>query len=233
MTTVLAANTARPRAILFDWDNTLVDSWATIHAALVPTFEAMGVEPWTLAETKQRTRLSLRDQFPRLFGDRWDEARKLYLETFTSIHLERLKAMDGAASLLEEFAGAGLYLSVVSNKTGAILRREAEHLGWTRHFKRLIGAGDAAVDKPQAAPILLALEGSGIGGDETWYVGDTALDMECAKNAGCVGVLLGEKDHADKDFTRFPPTLQFPVCTALSRHVMACFPRSDSNRINP
>ena len=24
----------RPRAILFDWDNTLVDSWVTIHEAL-------------------------------------------------------------------------------------------------------------------------------------------------------------------------------------------------------
>ena len=23
-----------PRAILFDWDNTLVDTWATIHEAL-------------------------------------------------------------------------------------------------------------------------------------------------------------------------------------------------------
>jgi phosphoglycolate phosphatase len=28
----------RPRAILFDWDNTLVDSWAVIHEALVVTF---------------------------------------------------------------------------------------------------------------------------------------------------------------------------------------------------
>ncbi|HLJ20402.1 MAG TPA: HAD hydrolase-like protein, partial [Stellaceae bacterium] len=61
----------RPRAILFDWDNTLVDSWPVIHEALVVTFEGMGHVPWTLEETKQRVRHSLRDAFPRLFGDRW------------------------------------------------------------------------------------------------------------------------------------------------------------------
>ena len=31
----------RPRAILFDWDNTLVDSWATIHEALNVVMTAM------------------------------------------------------------------------------------------------------------------------------------------------------------------------------------------------
>ena len=29
-----SSDLGRPRAILFDWDNTLVDSWATIHEAL-------------------------------------------------------------------------------------------------------------------------------------------------------------------------------------------------------
>ena len=39
----LAANgaVAPPRAILFDWDNTLVDSWATIHEALNFVMAAM------------------------------------------------------------------------------------------------------------------------------------------------------------------------------------------------
>ena len=38
----------RPRALLFDWDNTLVDTWGAIHHALTVTFEAMGETPWTL-----------------------------------------------------------------------------------------------------------------------------------------------------------------------------------------
>ena len=210
---------ARPRALLFDWDNTLVDSWDTIHEALTVTFTAMGHPPWTLQETKLRVAKSLRDSFPALFGARWEEARQRYLDAFVAIHLARLKALDGAEEMLAELTGAGLPLAVVSNKTGAVLRREAEHLGWTPHFRRLVGAGDAALDKPHAAPMLLALDGSGITCDEAWYVGDTALDMECARNAGCLGVLLGARALEDETFARFPPDLHFPGCAALARHI--------------
>src|SRR5216684_1044345 len=65
----------RPRAILFDWDNTLVDSWATIHEALNFLMRAMGKPEWSLAQTRERVRLSLRDAFPLHFGERWEEAR--------------------------------------------------------------------------------------------------------------------------------------------------------------
>jgi phosphoglycolate phosphatase len=204
-----------PRAIVFDWDNTLVDSWGTIHEALVRTFTAMGHEPWTLAETKMRARLSLRDAFPALFGDRWNEARKLYLDHFTSMHIERLAPILGAAELLAEAKQAGFHLAVLSNKTGRILRREADHLGWTPHFKRLVGAGDAKADKPDPIAMQLALEGSGFTGADVWYVGDTALDMECAARAGCTAVLLGPLDPEDQGFIKFPPQLRFADFSAL------------------
>lgn len=209
-----------PRALIFDWDNTLVDSWDAIHHALVVTFTAMGHEPWSLADTKAKVRRSLRDAFPAIFGERWDEARKLYLDTFTATHLERIAPVPGAEDLLAELAARGHYLAVVSNKTGPVLRKEAAHLGWTRFFTRLVGAGDAAADKPNAAPMRLALEGSGItAGAAVWYVGDTAIDMECAANSGCHGVLLGAVDQADPDFSRFPPALQFAACETLLRHL--------------
>jgi phosphoglycolate phosphatase len=215
----MTARPGRPRALLFDWDNTLVDTWETIHDALVVTFAAMGHEPWTMQETKLRVAKSLRDAFPAIFGARWEAARTLYLDTFKATHLERLRTLEGAVELIAELAGAGFYLAVVSNKTGEILRREAEHLGWSRHFARLVGAGDAALDKPHAAPVLLALEGSAIACGEAWYVGDTALDMECARNAGCLGVLLGARPLEDATFARFPPDLHFPGCAALGRHI--------------
>jgi len=209
----------RPRALLFDWDNTLVDTWDTIHDALAVTFTAMGHTPWTLQETKLRVAKSLRDAFPAIFGARWEEARTLYLDSFKAMHLTRLKAIDGAAEMLTSLSGTELYLGVVSNKTGEVLRREAAHLGWTPHFRRLVGAGDAALDKPHAAPMLLALDGSGVGCGETWYVGDTALDMECARNAGCLGVLLGARALEDESFARFPPDLHFSGCNELVRHL--------------
>jgi phosphoglycolate phosphatase len=208
-----------PKALIFDWDNTLVESWEAIHHALVVTFEAMGVTPWSLDETKTRVRRSLRDAFPALFGDRWEEARDLYLKTFTATHLQRIAPASGAAELLGDLQARGHYLAVVSNKTGPVLRREAAHLGWSRFFARLVGAGDAAADKPAAAPIHMALEGTGLAASGAWYIGDTALDMECAANAGCLAVLLGAQDQADPGFARFPPALQFSACAALGRHL--------------
>ena len=209
-----------PRAMVFDWDNTLVESWDAIHHALVVTFETMGQTPWSLAETKARVRHSLRDAFPRLFGERWDDARKIYMDTFTATHLERIKPSPSAAELLQAVGERGFYRAVVSNKTGPVLRREAAHLGWTGHFTRLVGAGDAAADKPNAAPMHMALDGSGIAaGGEVWYIGDTAIDMECAAISGCVGVLVGDFDSSDGGFTRFPPALKFANCDALARHI--------------
>jgi phosphoglycolate phosphatase len=215
----MTAPPRRPRALLFDWDNTLVDTWETIHHALLVTLTAMGHEPWTMAQTKLRVARSLRDSFPQLFGARWEEARKLYLDTFLSVHLERLEPMAGATAMLQALGTDGFSLGVVSNKTGDVLRREADHLGWTKYFRRLVGAGDAALDKPDAAPMLLALDGSGIGSDAAWYVGDTALDMECAKNAGCRSVLIGARAIEEESFAHFPPDLHFPDCAAFSRYV--------------
>jgi len=211
--------TDTPRALVLDWDNTLVDSWATIHEALVRTFTAMEREPWTFDETKLRVRHSLRDAFPALFGARWEEARKLYLDHFTAIHLERLSPIAGAADFLAAAQARALYVAVLSNKTGRILRREAEHLGWSGYFARLVGAGDASADKPDPAAMRLALEGSSGDAASVWYIGDTALDMECAARAGCVGVLLGALDVADEGFAKFPPARQFASFTELLQHL--------------
>ena len=207
----------RPQAILFDWDNTLVDSWSTIHEALNHVMAAMGKPGWTMAETRARVRLSLRESFPLHFGERWEEARAIYLNRFRAIHLERLTALPGCAEMVEALAGDKFFLGVVSNKTGSLLRREAAQLGWSRHFGRLVGAGDAALDKPHPAPVGLALEPSAVApGESVWFVGDTGVDMICAQNTGCVPVLLGG-DPASEELRHAPPRLVFSEPAALLR----------------
>src|SRR5581483_4133747 len=142
-----------PRAVLFDWDNTLVDNWPTIHDALNATFAAMGHPAWSLAETRERVRASLRDSFPNMFGDRWEAARDIFYARFEACHIETLAPLPGAEPLLGELHARGVYLGVVSNKTGAYLRKEAAALGWERHLTRLVGAQDAVRDKPDRAPV--------------------------------------------------------------------------------
>jgi phosphoglycolate phosphatase len=207
----------RPRAILFDWDNTLVDNWPVIHDALNATLTAMGHPPWSLEETKTRVRASLRDSFPQMFGNRWREAEQIYYDAFSASHLRRLREMPGAGAMLAALADRGLYLAVVSNKHGRFLRLEADRLSWTGYFGRLVGARDAPRDKPAVEPVDLALSGSGIPrGADVWFVGDTEIDIECAANAACVPILMRAAPPGDHEFVRSRPACHVPGCAALT-----------------
>ena len=180
-----------PRAMLFDWDGTLVDNWPVIHRALNETLVEFGHTPWTLAETMERVSRSQRDSFPVIFGDRWEGARDGFYRRFAEHHVSALEVIPGATDLLRLLADFGVWLGVVSNKRGDFLRREAEHLRWDGYFGRIVGATDAVEDKPSAAPVKLALADTGFSpGREIWMVGDTATDVETARNAGCTAVLV-------------------------------------------
>jgi phosphoglycolate phosphatase len=222
MTGGRSAALPRPRAVLFDWDNTLVDNWVTIAEAFNTTLVAMGHEPWTIEETRSRVRASLRDSFPKLFGERWPEAKRIYVDAFASRHLQTLKAMPGAEELLRALGQRGLWVGVVSNKTGGFLRKEVEHLGWTRYFRKVIGAGDAPNDKPAPDPVHLALKGSGVpAGSHVWFVGDTEMDMECAHLSGCVPVLLNAEPADPLVYAGRLPLWQGAGCADLAEALAA------------
>jgi len=208
---------ARPRLLLYDWDNTLVDGWAGITASLNAAFDAFGLPHWSVQDTRERARVSMRESFPLLFGDDWTRARDIFLAVLAEQHLAHVRPMPGAADLLE--AGRGWTQGVVSNKTGRFLRAEVSHLGWADFFATVVGAGDAAADKPDPAPILLALGNLGaVTGSDIWYLGDTASDMQAARAARVTGVLIGDAAH-DGGIERAAPDLHFASAHALAAHL--------------
>jgi phosphoglycolate phosphatase len=144
----------RPRALLFDWDSTMVDNWTAIHAAMNITLSRFGQETWSVGQCKTRVKNSLRDAFPRLFFGHAESALRTYLDAYESIHLQHLAEMPAASSMLDAAQERGLYLGIVSNKTGPNLRQEVEHLGWTPRFSRIVGATDAVRDKPAPDPVI-------------------------------------------------------------------------------
>ncbi|WP_374382756.1 HAD family hydrolase [Dongia sp.] len=203
--------TARPVALLFDWDNTLVDSWAVIHAAMNETLEAMGHPRWSRTEAETRIRASLRDSFPGLFGERWKEAEKVFYGAFEKLHLLELKPLPGAGDLVAWAAAAGFYMGVVSNKRGPYLRKEAAHLGWDKYFAALAGAGDSARDKPAREHVQLALDPGGLQpGRHVWFIGDTDIDLICGHTNGCIPVLVRPQPPLAGEFGEAAPQHYFP-----------------------
>ncbi len=178
----------------------------------------MGVEPWTLEQTRQRVRRSMRESFPELFGDQWTKARDIFYDAYEQVHLTSLTPCAGAGEGLAALASRDLYLGVISNKTGRYLRSEAQHLGWNGYFGKLVGAGDAARDKPAPEPVAHALEGSGFAPtDDVWMVGDAGIDMEIAHISGMVPVLVSAGDPDPVEFETHPPRLRVANIDALVR----------------
>ncbi len=193
----------KPRAVIFDWDNTLVNTWPVIHDALNTTFAEYGLPLWSFEQTKARVRKSMRDSFPEIFGEDWQKAGATYQAHYRASHLNKLQALPQAEEVLEAVKKLGLYSVVVSNKKGDNLRKEAEHIGWAGLFNSIVGSDDAARDKPFADPVHLALQGSGFEPDSAiWFIGDSEIDLECALNTGCTAILYGDEAAGHPDYSK-------------------------------
>jgi phosphoglycolate phosphatase len=208
-----------PRAIVWDWDDTLANGWPAITAALNASPAAFALPLWTEAETRARARHSIRDSFPPIFGPEWPRAAEIFAESYRLGHLESVRAMPGAGDVLQALSGR-VKMSVVSNKQGDFVRAEAERLDFAQYFHAVIGAGDAEADKPHPAPFHMALAPTGVTpGPGIWYIGDTGLDMRAARAWGCTAVLLGDAAHdgglAALQSARSAPDLQFIDVPAL------------------
>jgi phosphoglycolate phosphatase len=213
-----------PSVLLFDWDNTLIDSWPCIHRVVNVLMTRMGRPTWTMEETRKRIGRSMRDTFPDMFGDRWREAGEMFLDEFRAVHLDMLTVLDGMAPMLSALQARGVPMGLVSNKTGALLRREIEALGWQDLFFSVVGAGDAARDKPAPDSVALAMRdapGAACGqlDASVWFIGDSATDMTCAHTCGLSPVLLRAWPPEDQEFGDHPPLVHLPSGDHLVRAV--------------
>lgn len=181
-----------PKAILFDWDNTLVNSWETVFNALNVARKGVDQLPFTIEEFWERPHRSIRDTAIEIFGDHVEKGEKIFYETIAQTHLQGLSILEGADTLLHHLKTLGIYVGVVSNKDGHHLRKEVSHLGWDSYFYQIIGARDAEADKPSPLPVIAALKNSQIEpSHDVWFVGDSIVDVQCAHASGCVPIVVG------------------------------------------
>jgi len=191
----------KPKAVIFDWDNTLVDTWPLIQNAIDKAMVKMGREPWGLQKVRDNVHKSMRESFPEIFGDNWQEAGEIYINTYRSTNLKQIQLLPNALRLIKKLEEKGILQFVVSNKIGVTLRKEAASLEVDKNFFALIGANDSYRDKPSKDPVDLALLGSDLdpSKDVIWFVGDTIADVECAYNSGCLPIVFSDlKENISK-----------------------------------
>jgi len=198
-----------PQAVLFDWDNTLVDTTRGCYHAINTVLSAFGKKTHTFEEFVNSPSISVRNYFKEIFTvHEYDEAQKLFFH-----HAERLSAspFTYAYPLLNWLKAVGVPMAVVSNKEGVLLRREIDKLGWSDYFYCAVGSYDTHEDKPSPVPLLHALSQKPIAPSPyVWFVGDSIVDMSCAHKAGCTPVSVGEQ--AD---THPHPLIQAVDCKGL------------------
>lgn len=177
-----------PQAVLFDWDNTILNNQLQINGAIKKTLASMGRDHSNhVFYSGPRI-----EYFQKHFGNNWQEAEKVFRKHLNDIVIQDLCLFDGIEDLLYFLKDNKVYTAVVSNKLSTSLREEVSHFQLDKFFNKIVGSGDTLFDKPSPEPLFFALRGSGIkpSRDEVFFVGDSIVDMDCAKNAGVTGIIF-------------------------------------------
>lgn len=202
------------RAVLFDWDGTLVDTLELLCASYNEVYRQFGMALWDIEDARANIRQAAREIFPSLFQDRAKDAEKIFYGHIDKYHLDLVRPMAGAAEFLARLHQEGIRMGVVSNKSDDLLRAEVEHLGWAPYFDAVIGANAGIKGKPAPDMIVHCLDVMGMdhgnlgSGDKQniLMIGDTNVDMQSAQNAGVVPVFIrhgfaGEEEIRDLNLT--------------------------------
>lgn len=169
------------RGVLFDWDGTLIDSYAADSSAYLAMFREMGI-PWGLEQLARHYspnwyRVYRAAKLPRA---RWDDADRAWRAQYAK-HSPRLIA--GARQVLVRL-GRAHQLGLVTSGDRDRVMQQLRAFRLTRLFGARVCSGDTPEKKPHPAPLRLALRQLRLEPSACVYVGDSPEDLEMAKSAG-------------------------------------------------
>ena len=83
------------RVVVFDWDNTLVESRSALEFCVNQVLQKFELPEWKIIKEKRDDRLSFRDNFPLIFGDKAKEAyEKAHTSSLTYSRITQALADD-------------------------------------------------------------------------------------------------------------------------------------------
>jgi phosphoglycolate phosphatase len=121
------------------------------------------------------------------------EALAFFLDYYRNHAVVHTELYPGVRESLERFHKAGMQLAVLTNKPVRISNVIMEHFGLSRMMFRVYGGNSFEHKKPHPIGIDSLRAEAGAAESETWMIGDSAVDVQTARNAGvpCCGVTYG------------------------------------------
>jgi 2-phosphoglycolate phosphatase len=176
---------SRLRAVLFDFDGTLADSYPAITASVNHVRGLHNLPPLAIDEVKhwvgRGAAFLLEHTVPA--GD-VDANCAAYRDHHPSVLHNGTRLLAGAAELLRSLHDRGLRLGLCSNKPVAFSRDLVAYLKIAMLLEVVLGPEDVARPKPAPDMLVAALQRLGVAPSEALYIGDMSVDVQTARGAG-------------------------------------------------
>lgn len=177
------------RAVLFDLDGVLIDSYEVWFHLLASLAEELGYPPVEREAFRagwgQGIEADVRRFYPR---HTVGELEALYAARFEA-HLSHLAVMEGVGEVFAALRRRGLPSAVITNTPASMARALVARAGATPDT--VVGGTDVPRAKPAPDMVLEACARLGVEPAAAWVVGDTEFDRAAARAAGARFAGLG------------------------------------------
>ena len=180
------AASPRYRAVIFDLDGTLVDSYAALTEAVNYARRQHGLHELSAV----RIREFVGDGLDKLLQRAFDSEKvplsvcDAFETRYDEICCEESKILADVEATLEKLAGAGVVMAVCTNKPTSFSKKILDFLQLAPYFRAIVGPDLAGARKPEARHVLHTLAATECAPREALFVGDMPIDVHAARNSG-------------------------------------------------
>lgn len=173
------------RAVLFDFDGTLADSYQAITASVNHVRSLYGMPPLSEPEVRRNVGRAAGYLLQKTVPAGTSEANMAaYQAHHPSVLRPGTHLLPGAAECLRTLHERGLLLGICSNKPVHFTRELLDYLGIAPYLNVVLGPEDVPHAKPAPDMLLAALSRLKVTAQQTLYVGDMTVDIQTARAAG-------------------------------------------------
>jgi phosphoglycolate phosphatase len=190
------------QSILFDLDGTLIDTAPDMVEVLTAMQIDRGKTP--VSYELARSNVSngaiglLRLAFPDSTSADEKRLHVEFLDRYEQAVCVCSSVFPGLGQLLDRLDAAARPWGIVTNKPQRMTRPLLAALGLSERTACVVSGDTLPQKKPHPAPLLHASDQTGVGPQETIYVGDAARDIEAGR-AACMGTVAAAYGYITED----------------------------------